>query len=188
MKNEERRTERAGAGRAARGLVAVLAVAVAATGCEVTNPGPVQDQFLNDAAAQAGVAIGSILLGRPPEGALGTAVDLGATAYFAHHSRDAENEADAIAVRLLPQVGIDPAGLVTFFKELLEEQERRPSTVEQWFSTHPLTEERIANVRRLIGELPPDESVTLQVTSPGFDDFRARVARLPAPPPEFRQP
>lgn len=58
MKNEDRKSERAGGGRAARGLLALLALAVATAGCEVTNPGPVQDQFLNDAAARAGVVTG----------------------------------------------------------------------------------------------------------------------------------
>ncbi|MFP4624012.1 MAG: M48 family metallopeptidase [Gemmatimonadota bacterium] len=138
-------------------------------------------------AAQVGLIVGSVLLGGPPEGVAGAAVDVGATAYFAHHSRDAENEADAIAVKLLPRAGIDPAGLVTFFKELLAERERSPSQVEQWFSTHPLTEERIANVRELIRQLPPEETADLQVTAREFDDFKARVRQLPPPPAEFRQ-
>lgn len=138
-------------------------------------------------AAQAGVAIASILLGGQPQGVAGAAVDIGAQAYFASHSREAENEADAIAVRLLPQAGIDPAGLVTFFKQLMSEQQRSPSTVEQWFSTHPLTEERIAHVRELIRELPPQQTANLQVTSSEFLTFREQVSRLPAPPPEFRK-
>jgi beta-barrel assembly-enhancing protease len=136
-------------------------------------------------AAEAGVMIGSVLLGVPPTGVAGAAVNIGAQAYFAHHSREAENEADAIAVRLLPQAGIDPAGLVTFFKELLDERQRSPSQLEQWFSTHPLTEERIANVREMIRALPPQGN--LQVTSRAYTDFRTRVSQLPPPPPEFRR-
>lgn len=138
-------------------------------------------------AAQAGVTIASILLGGPPQGVAGAAVNVGAQAYFAHHSREAENEADAIAVRLLPRAGIDPAGMVTFFKELVAERERSPSQLEQWFSTHPLTEERIAHVRELIRELPPGEMTNLQVTSQDYEAFKARVRQLPPPPPEFRQ-
>lgn len=136
-------------------------------------------------ATEAGVMIGSILLGVPPQGVAGAAVNVGAQAYFAHHSREAENEADAIAVRILPSAGIDPAGIVTFFKELIEERKRSPSQLEQWFSTHPLTEERIANVRELIRQLPPQGN--LQVTSRGYTDFRTRVSQLPPPPPEFRR-
>ena len=97
-----------------------------------------------------------------------------------------ENEADAIAVRILPRAGIDPAGLVTFFKELIEDRERTPSTLEQWFSTHPLTEERIANVRALIQALPPEATRNLAVTSQSYQTFKQRVRSLPAPPREFR--
>ena len=137
-------------------------------------------------AAQVGVGVASILLGAPPSGLAGAAVDIGANIYFSRHSREAENEADAIAVRLLPAAGIDPAGLITFFKELIEERERTPSALEQWFSTHPLTEERIANVRGLIQALPPESLRNLSVTSQSYRTFKQRVASLPAPPPEFR--
>ena len=138
-------------------------------------------------AAQVGLIVGSVLLGGPPQGAAGAAVNVGAQAYFSHHGREAENEADAIAVKLLPGAGIDPAGLVTFFKELIEERKRTPSQLEQWFSTHPLTEERIANVREMIRQLPPEATRNLQVTSREFEAFRSRVSQLPPPPAEFRQ-
>jgi beta-barrel assembly-enhancing protease len=133
-------------------------------------------------AAQAGVAVASILLGAPPQGVTGLALDIGASAYFAQHSREAENEADAIAVRLLPSAGIDPNGIVTFFQLLLEERQRAPTRVEQWFATHPLTEERIANTRALVRALPPQQLQNLQVTDAQFQAFRERVSRLPAAP------
>jgi beta-barrel assembly-enhancing protease len=133
-------------------------------------------------AAQAGVAIASVLLGGPPEGVAGAAVDVGATLYFARHSRAAEHEADMYAVRLLPGVGIDPTGIVTFFQKLLEEQQRAPARVEQWFATHPLTEERIATTRELIRQLPPERMQGLQVTNAEYLAFRNRVSQLPAAP------
>lgn len=137
-------------------------------------------------AAEVGVALASVLTGVSPQGVAGAAVNVGAQAYFAHHSREAENEADAIAVRLLPGAGIDPIGLVTFFKELMEERERSPSSLEQWFSTHPLTEERIAHVRDLIRQLPASSTQNLQVNTSDYGSFKARVAQLPPPPAEFR--
>lgn len=136
-------------------------------------------------AAQVGLALGSVLLGRQPEGVAGAAVQVGAAAYFSHHSREDELEADAIAVRLLPGVDIDPRGIGTFFQKLLEDQDRTPSILEQWFSTHPLTQERIDQVRRLIDrmDLPPG----LQVHSQAYEDFKARVRTLPPPPRETRR-
>lgn len=136
-------------------------------------------------AAQVGLALGSVLLGEQPDGVAGAAVQVGAAAYFSHHSREDELEADAIAVRLLPGAGIDPRGIETFFRKLLEDQERSPSVLEQWFSTHPLTQERIDEVRRLIDrmDLPPG----LQVRTRAYEDFKARVRALPPPPEEFRR-
>jgi beta-barrel assembly-enhancing protease len=138
-------------------------------------------------AAQVGVTVASVLLGGPPGGLAGAAVDVGAAAYFARHSREAEVEADAIAVQLLPGAGIDPGGIVTFFRKLLDEQERAPSRVEQWFATHPLTEERIVSTRELIRALPPERLTNLRVTDAEYRAFRQRVSQLPPPPPEFRR-
>jgi beta-barrel assembly-enhancing protease len=138
-------------------------------------------------AAEVGVTVAAVLLGIPPTGLAGAAVDIGAGLYFSQHSREAEREADAVAVDLLPRAGIDPGGIVTFFRKLLDEAERNPSQVEQWFATHPLTEERIGTTRELIRALPPERLVNLQVTSADYQAFRTRVSQLPPPPPEFRR-
>ncbi len=135
-------------------------------------------------AAQVGATVASVLLGVQPSSVAGAAINVGAQAYLAQHSRQDESEADAIAVQLLPEAGIDPNGLVTLFKKLLAQREQSPSTLEQWFSTHPLTEDRIAHVRDLIRALPPQETANLQVTSAEFSAFKRRVHQLPAPPPQ----
>ena len=143
------------------------------------------EQMQRAQAANAGYAVASILLGHEPEGAAGAAVQVGAQAYFAHHSREDELEADSIGVRLVRDVGIDPRGIVSFFQKLIDDRQRAPSTLEQWFSTHPLTEERIEEVRELIADLPPVDAGA--VDSRGYETFKARVRQLPPPPEEFRQ-
>ena len=143
------------------------------------------EQMQRAQAANAGYAVATILLGQEPEGAAGAAVQVGAQAYFAHHSREDELEADSIGVRLVRDVGIDPRGIVSFFQKLIEDRERAPSTLEQWFSTHPLTEERIDDVRALIAELPPVETGTVDTRA--YEAFKARVRQLPPPPEELRQ-
>jgi len=135
--------------------------------------------------AQLGVALGSILLG-PPEGAAAAAVNVGAGLYFASNSREAENEADALAVPLLVNAGIHPRGLATFFDELIAERERSPSALEQWFSTHPLTEDRIAAVEARIAALPATSLDGLIMNSNNFTRMQQRLRALPPPPPEFR--
>src|SRR5690606_4261850 len=86
-----------------------------------------------------------VLLGRSPGAVEEAAINVGGSAWFAGHSRGAENESDATAVPLLVASGISPAGIPAFFNVLLSEQQRAPSGVEQWFSTHPLTQDRISN-------------------------------------------
>ncbi len=135
--------------------------------------------------AQLGLAVGSILLGTP-EGAAAAAVNVGAGLYFANHSREAEHEADALAVPLLVDAGIHPRGMATFFEELIAERERSPSALEQWFSTHPLTEDRIAAAEARIAALPAGSLDGLVMTSNNYERMQQRLQALPPPPPEFR--
>lgn len=63
-------------------------------------------------------------------------------------SREAEAEADAFAVRVLPKAGWDPQGLVTFFQTLRSESGgARPPA---FLSSHPATEDRIEATTKLI--------------------------------------
>lgn len=144
------------------------------------------EQLERSQRTNLGLSLAYVLLGRAPSGLERAAIQVGGTAIFASYSRGAENEADATAIPLLIGAGIDPVGLVTFFDTLLEERERRPSTIERWFSTHPLTEERIAEVRALIARVPESQRRDLIVNSEQYEEFKARLARYPAPPREFR--
>lgn len=136
--------------------------------------------------AEIGLTAAYVLLGRPPTGVERVAIDVGAAAVFARHSREAEREADAHAVRLLPRAGINPTGLVTFFQTLLAEAQRRPIMVEQWFATHPLTEDRIAETRAMIRQIPQAQLDRLVVNTTQYQQFKSRMAQYPQPPPEYR--
>ena len=126
---------------------------------------------------ELGVNLAYILLGRQPGALEQVAVQGGASAFFATHSRAAENEADAVAVDYMVSAGIDPNGIVTMFGRLIEEQQRSPSAVEQWFSTHPLTQDRIGNVQALIARRGVPAGLTRDTRE--YQDFRARVRQLP---------
>ena len=125
-----------------------------------------------------GVNLAYILLGRQPGGLEQVALQGGAAAFFASHSRDDENQADRVAVQYMVQSGIDPHGMVTMFERLIEEQERSPSAVEQWFSTHPLTRDRIAHVQQLIDQL--GNTSNLRRDDQAYQAFRNRVRQLPS--------
>lgn len=98
----------------------------------------------------AGLALG----GNPPlyQQLLAQVVGAGT---FAKFGRDAEREADELGVRYMHSAGYDPHGMVTMFQELLSRRQSQPGSVDQFFSSHPLTEDRIADVRAEIAQLPP---------------------------------
>jgi predicted Zn-dependent protease len=78
--------------------------------------------------------------------------ELAAVAYLNQFTREAEMEADAFAVEVLPLAGYDPNGLVSFFDTL-----RRSSGahVPTFLASHPATEDRIQQTAALIAASPP---------------------------------
>ena len=75
------------------------------------------------------------------------------------YTREAEAEADDIALALMENAAIDPMGLKEFF-EILLAQEGKPSTgawgkIESSISTHPGTEDRIKKIHPLPGNIMP---------------------------------
>lgn len=75
---------------------------------------------------------------------------LGAGALLAHYSRDNEREADALGMAYLSRAGYNPMGMVGLMEILLSNNRRRPSAVEVMFSTHPMSEERMATAETLV--------------------------------------
>ncbi|HEX6038155.1 M48 family metallopeptidase [Longimicrobium sp.] len=122
-----------------------------------------------------------VLLGRNPSGVEQAGIQLGGGAVFAGYTRDAEREADAVAVGYMVRAGYNPRGMVTFFQELLSMQQRQPSRVEQWFATHPTTQERVTNAQAAIARTPGATGSNLTTDTRAFQNFRSRVASLPAP-------
>lgn len=117
--------------------------------------------------------VAAVVLGQNPsivEQIVAQIVGTGAVAKF---SRDDEREADHLGVRYMYEAGYNPRGMLTMFETLLEQRERSPSAVEQFFSTHPLSEERIENIQREIGQLPPSDHLTMQES--GFRTLQQRV-------------
>jgi predicted Zn-dependent protease len=136
--------------------------------------------------ANVGLTLAYVLLGRNPGGAEQTAINVGGGLYFARFSREAENEADADAVPLMVASGLHPNGLVSFFQKMMADQARQPSAVENWFSTHPTTQERIDVAKALVARVPSSQLRGLQTTTSDFQTFKSRLARYPAPPAQYR--
>ncbi|MBA2669467.1 MAG: M48 family metalloprotease [Gemmatimonadetes bacterium] len=130
--------------------------------------------------AELGVNLAYILLGRQPSGVEQVGLQVGAGAFFARHSREAELEADRVAIEYMIATGIHPRGLVTMFETLIAERNRTPGSVEQWFSTHPLTEDRIAQISASLDAIPASRLNNLATNSQAYQEFRQRVRQLPA--------
>jgi len=119
-----------------------------------------------------------LVLGREPGVLEQVAIQGGGAAVFAKYGRDAEREADWRAVETLRAAGYDPEGMATFFEELIRRQERSPTSVEQWFASHPTSEERVQYTRALIAGAERAGDGRLIVDTPEYQRFRARVKAL----------
>jgi predicted Zn-dependent protease len=77
--------------------------------------------------------------------------ELAAVAYVNQFTREAEEEADAFAVEMLPKAGYDPTGLVTFF-HTMNAQSGGGHGVPAFLASHPATEDRIRSTSALIAD------------------------------------
>lgn len=104
-------------------------------------------------AAVIGSAIGGI-----NPGAVDLLTGFGAQGILNSFGREAEEEADAFAVDLLPRAGYDPTGIVTMFEGMAISENRR---VPKFFTDHPGSAERTEDTKKLIAEkqLPPNLKV-----------------------------
>jgi predicted Zn-dependent protease len=119
-------------------------------------------------------AIGGAVLGRNPavyEQILASIVAQGALARF---SRAAENEADRLGAAYMYKGGYDPRGMVQMFQTLLAERRSRPGSVERFFASHPLTEDRIREVQKEISAFP--SAGNLIASDPRFDQLQDRLS------------
>ncbi|WP_018138030.1 MULTISPECIES: M48 family metallopeptidase [unclassified Thioalkalivibrio] len=140
------------------------------------------DQWRRAQQAEMGLAVVyGVILGRDPGAAEQVAVQVGAAGVFAGYSREAEREADDVAIGYLVDAGIHPIGLVSFFETLLDERDRDPGRVEQFFATHPTTRERVENTQARIDALPQETLDGLARDSDDFQRFRRQVEALPEP-------
>ena len=122
-------------------------------------------------------AVAQLALGEDQSELKKMVAGLAATGVLTKYSRDAEREADIYAVQEMYDAGIDPEGMATFFEKLRTLQKSRPSKLQQLFSTHPLTTERITAVRSQIARLPRKSN--LRKDSRRFHQIKKR---LPPPP------
>jgi predicted Zn-dependent protease len=132
--------------------------------------------------ANLGVTVACVLTSVCNSGIAQAGINVAGSAVFAKFSRDDEAQADAAGIDELVRAGIDPKGMAEMFEKLLAERQSRPSGLDTWFTDHPLEEDRIQASRNRIAQINPAILRTLTGNTQAFNDFRARVRSLPAPP------
>jgi predicted Zn-dependent protease len=89
-------------------------------------------------------------------------------------SRNAEHEADLLAIQYVYASGYDPASYVQFFEKIRMTEKKKPSLIGRAFASHPPTDDRIRRCQEEIENyLPMRESY--MVTTSGFDEMKAQL-------------
>lgn len=132
--------------------------------------------------ANVGVSLVCVLTGVCESAATRVGIQLGGAALFAKYSRDDERQADEDGIVLLMRARINPQGVPRLLQTLLDERRTSPGALDAWFSTHPYEEDRIKYTTALIAKLDSGRVAGLPTDSPRFQEFRARVKKLEAPP------
>ena len=95
--------------------------------------------------------LGSIFIGQEStENALMIA-DLASTGVLLNYSRGDELEADRLGLQQMHDAGLNPIGSQSFFQKL---SKKDGGSSAGFFSTHPATDDRFEQARRLINNLP----------------------------------
>jgi hypothetical protein len=94
------------------------------------------------------------------------------------YSRDAESQADLIGTQILYDLGYDPKAMAEFFEKLAKEH--KGSKAEEFFSNHPIPENRVIKVNaeiKKLGPLPPKP----RTDSPDFQEVKRAMLSLAEP-------
>lgn len=102
------------------------------------------------------------------------AADMFGKAGSLYYSRGMESEADALGVETMYRAGYNPQGMVTFFKKLEAAGGGDPSKVALFFSSHPGTSQRIADIQKEIAAKYPPKTFTAE-SAADFARIKARI-------------
>ncbi len=105
--------------------------------------------------------------------AAGLAVPLG----FLKFSRGFEREADMLGLQYMYKTGYDPTAFVDFFEKIQSMEKKKPGTIANIFSSHPMTNKRIQAAQKEIQQdFKPLPEYVLDTSE--FQRVKARLQRI----------
>jgi len=116
------------------------------------------------------------------------------------YSRQLEREADTLGVRYMAQAGYDPKAVLGFLRLVEKERILNPVDLPPYLMSHPITQERIANVELILRSLEverrmsegPDPikriQIILRLERQEYDSVIAEYERLARQYPETAEP
>jgi Zn-dependent protease with chaperone function len=136
------------------------------------------------AIAQGGVAILGGLFGQSSS-ALGDlaqlGIKMGVGSVMLHNSRSAESQADEVGTYVLYHAGYDPHAMAQFFQII---ELKYPQRTIQFFSDHPVPENRIKDVDAEIPNLGPPIPGGGKTDSAEFQVVKKKLLAMAPPPKE----
>ena len=133
--------------------------------------------------ANLGVGIACALTAVCQNTAAQAAIQVGGSAVFAKFSRQDEIQADEGGFNNVMRAGINPRGMLTFFEKLLAEEQQSGGggAASSWFADHPGTQDRIADIQRLL-DANANRISGLRMDTPAFQSMKQRLRQLPPAP------
>lgn len=110
------------------------------------------------------VGLGAAVIGAAVGGGAGQAASLGSNLYISSYSRGQEHQSDELGVRYISRAGYDPESMSVFLRSLdaqskLEAKEAgKNGSGFNYFSTHPLTTERVQQARAEASKYPANNN------------------------------
>jgi predicted Zn-dependent protease len=132
--------------------------------------------------AQGGLSLLAALLGQSSSSLTDFArlgISFGVSSILLHNSRSAESQADEVGTYVLYHSGYDPRAMAQFFQII---EKKYPQQTIQFFSDHPVPENRIKDVDEEIPRLGPPLEGGGKTDSPEFQAVKKRLRELPPPP------
>ncbi|MES2512726.1 MAG: M48 family metallopeptidase [Bacteroidota bacterium] len=103
----------------------------------------------------------------------GTIINMGGDLASLSNSRDFETEADETGLDYLVAAGINPEGLISFFKTLDEQTPVKTEGYMSFLSTHPATEDRIDHLKKLLKE----KNVKIELIKDDFNHYKQIIKK-----------